>query len=113
MISTPVSGLPDGANAGPASLVAIRSLAGRCRQWRPGGARTGPGWHHIGRVSGEHLLDEAMPSASDQAGALAARNIAVKRSDMLVPTIRPFMDCYAPAVPAGDVLKRSACAYGT
>ena len=42
--------------------------------------------HRIGHGSGEHLLDEAMPHGSHQAGSLAARNISVKRSDMLVPT---------------------------
>jgi hypothetical protein len=39
--------------------------------------------HRIGHGSGEQLLDEAMPTASDQPGSLAARKVSVERSGMM------------------------------
>jgi hypothetical protein len=39
--------------------------------------------HRIGHGSSEQLLDEAMPTASDQPGSLAARRVSVKRSDIM------------------------------
>ena len=42
--------------------------------------------HRIGHGSANSSLTKRCLTASDQAGSLAARNISVKRSDMLVPT---------------------------
>src|SRR5437868_8278046 len=68
--------------------------------------------HRIG--SGEQLVDEAMPHGI-RPGRLArsAQYLGEAFRHVGPHLFGPLTGCYAPAVPAGDVSKRSAQAYGT
>src|SRR6266436_5295748 len=70
--------------------------------------------HRIGHGAGEQLVDEAMPHGI-RPGRLArsAQYLGEAFRHVGPHLFGPLTGCYAPAVPAGDISKRSAQAYGT